>query len=174
MADSEFGPPGNRTVMDDGRIVVSLPFSEPETDEGRLTRVDLIFTGVAHTDVTFEVRIFLNNIDVSDRSERTPENNYGGKFVVFGHGGCFGDTDHCAVPEAGLENALAVDTQRGHPLAPQKKIITITEPLRHIFEAGNGLETVTLVPIKRMPRNEDCGQAPGVFTFSSVRLEAYR
>ena len=74
---------------------LDLTFEAGPEQETAFTRADLVFTGVDHSSLSYEVRVFLNNTDVDDETPCIPEVGYAGSFSVFGHGNCFGDIGHC-------------------------------------------------------------------------------
>jgi hypothetical protein len=67
-----------------------LTFDPGTTLETSFERADLVFEGVDHAQGSYEVRVFLNNKKADDKTARTPRTGYAGRFVVFGHGRCFG------------------------------------------------------------------------------------
>jgi hypothetical protein len=153
-----------------------LTFDTGPTQESAFKRADLVFEGVDHTRDSYEVRVFLNNKSANEQTARSPETGYVGRFVVFGHGRCFGEQDHCE-PAITLAPGQAIDPSGGHqhPLTPQTKILTITEPLRRILRSrGKRLRTLTFVPISKTPRREQRGLAPGLFKYARVSLRTYR
>lgn len=167
------GEPGSvMEERDDGAIVVAMPFAGKQDFD----RADLIFSGVGHRDSSYEVRVFLNNPKASAETARTPENGYGGKFIVFGHGGCAGDEGHCDIHGAPTDmTAVAIAYERPHPMTPLTQVITITDRLKDILQKSkDGLSTLTLVPIKQMPKKSDSGPAKGVFSYKRVSLQTYR
>jgi hypothetical protein len=106
-------------------------------------RADLVFDGLDHSGASFEARIFINNPDADATTEMTAQNRYAGRFHIFGHGGCFGDTGHCEV--RGVPRPY--DPRPAHPLTPMRKVVIATEALRReIRRSGKGL-TLTIVPI---------------------------
>jgi tyrosinase len=142
-----------------------LAFDPGPTQETAFKRADLVFEGVDHARDSYEVRVFLNNKDADEQTARSPETGYAGRFVVFGHGRCFGEQDHCE-PALAAAPAQAIDPSGGHqhPLTPETRILTITEPLRRILSApGRRLKTLTFVPVSKAPRREQRGLAPGRF-----------
>ncbi len=152
-------------------IHVNLIFDPGPEQETSFTRADLVFTGVDHSDISYEVRIFLNNKEADDQTPRTPETGYAGKFVVFGHGKCFGDLGHCDVPEP----QPGVDFYSQHPLTRQRMVVPITQALqRLLLNPATRLETVTLVPIAKAPKRSDYGLTSKLFKFDQVSLRTYR
>jgi hypothetical protein len=153
-----------------------LAFDPGLTQETAFRRADLVFEGVDHARDSYEVRVFLNNKKADEQTARSPETGYAGRFVVFGHGRCFGEQDHCE-PAIAAAPAQAIDPSGGHqhPLTPQTKILTITEPLRRILTSPDKrLKTLTFVPISKAPRRERRGLAPGLFKYTRVSLRTYR
>ena len=153
-----------------GTMSLKMPFRSGG-QETSFTRADLVFTGVNHSGTSYEVRAFLNNLVADCETARGPEAGYAGRFVVFGHGNCFGDVGHCDVPST----VGGVGRHLQHPITPQKKIVTITKPLLAILETDeNGLKTVTLVPVSKAPNPTDRGLVPEVLTSLNVSLRTYR
>ena len=153
-----------------------LAFEPGPTQDTAFKRADLVFEGVDHARDSYEVRVFLNNKDADEQTARSPETGYAGRFVVFGHGRCFGEQDHCE-PALTAAPAQAIDPSGGHqhPLTPETRILTITEPLRRILSApGRRLKTLTFVPVSKAPRREQRGLAPGLFKYDRVSLRTYR
>ena len=164
------------TTHKDGTVVLAMPFSGGASAANSFSRADLIFDGVDHSDMSYEVRVFLNNPKANAKIPRSPENGYAGKFVVFGHGGCSGQEGHCAIQGAptGL-TAADIEAERPHPLTPITQVITITDRLKELLNrTGDGLETLTLVPIKVLPDKSDAGSAKGLFKYQRVSLQTYR
>jgi hypothetical protein len=50
------------------------------------SRADLVFDGVEQAGPSYEVRVFLNNAHVDERTPRTSEEGYAGAFHVYGYG----------------------------------------------------------------------------------------
>lgn len=177
MAEAEAEPEtaGTRTLLATGAISVAMPFSVAEMRATPFSRADLIFTGVRHDADSYEVRVFFNNEAATDKTKRTPENGYAGKFVVLGHGGCAGTEDHCQAQSRAPDPIPALaGLMRDDPAAPQTRFITVTEPLRRLAEAdGEGLRTVTLVTIVMTPRAADERMAADVLGYERMRLETY-
>lgn len=154
-----------------------LAFDLGPAQEAAFKRADLVFEGVDHARDSYEVRVFLNNKNADEKTARSPETGYAGRFVVFGHGRCFGEQDHCEPALAATAPAQAIDPSGGHqhPLTPQTRIVTITEPLRRILSSpGKRLKTLTFVPVSKAPRREQRGLAPGLFKYRRVSLRTYR
>jgi tyrosinase len=118
-----------------------------------------------------ELDINQNNPEADETTPRALEQGYGGRFVVFGHGGCYGDLGHCDVP---TESRGPHDLRPPHPLAPQTRIITVTEALERVLREGEGeLTSVTLVPISKDPIRENRGLTESLFRFDRVELLTY-
>ena len=75
---------------------VSDPLAVPPPSEGYCwSSAELLVYGVDHSGPSYEVRVF---VDAPDADAQTPlelDAGYAGCFTVFGHGGCYGDDDHC-------------------------------------------------------------------------------
>jgi hypothetical protein len=124
---------------------VSEPLKLPDAREADFYRADLEFYGVDHSGASFEARVFLDNDEADRETPATAESRYAGSFHIFGHGGCFGDRGHCEVPDAPLHE---FDRRPVHQLLPQKKVVTITGPLRTLLAGRRGGSvTVTVVPV---------------------------
>jgi hypothetical protein len=154
-----------------GVLVAEVSFRPTSPEEDRFTRADLVFSGVDHSETSYEVRVFLNNPTADASTPRTAEHGYAGRFVVFGHGGCFGDEGHCEVPS---QPRAGTDLRLAHPLTPQTKLVTVTDALRRILaEQGEGLRQVTLVPVSKDPSQELRGPTDGLFRFDGFELQTY-
>jgi hypothetical protein len=137
---------------------------------GAFTRADLVFTGVDHSGGSYEVLVFLNNDTATGTSAHSVDQGYGGRFVIFGHGGCYGDVGHCDVPP----ERSADDLRPAHPLTPVTKVVNITDALRHVLAADKeGLKSVTLVPVALTPRPEDSAVTADLFRFDGLTLKTY-
>jgi hypothetical protein len=134
------------------------------------TRADITFTGVDHSGVSYEVRLFFNNPDATADTPRAPEQGYAGRFVVLGHGGCFGGDGHCDPP---MVQTDPTDLRGRHPLTPQDTYVTVTNALRRVLADGGALRTVTLVPVSVMPRHADRKPAPELLKFGEFLLQTY-
>ena len=101
-ADQLGGSHGPCRINVDGRAPAcsspTSPSDPPAPRKAGSPRADLVFSGVDHSQTSYEVRVFLNNPTADASTPRTAEHGYAGRFVVFGHGGCFGDEGHCEVP----------------------------------------------------------------------------
>ena len=176
--------PNRKVVRKDGAFVLPLRFRARDAGGTAFNRADLVIEGVTHEADSYEVRIFLNNPGASAETSQSVSDGYAGNvfghgpppFSVFGHGGCYGGSAHCEIagaPTATVSLAIAVTVP--HPLTPKRKTVTITKPLKALLKnPDSNLETVTLVPIRKAPRREDCGPAADLFSYQRVRLQTYR
>jgi tyrosinase len=154
-----------------GVLVAEVSFRPVGPEERRFTRADLVFFGVDHSHTSYEVRVFLNNPKADASTPRTAEHGYAGRFVVFGHGGCFGDEGHCDVPS---EPRGSTDLRLTHPLTAQTKLVTVTDALRRVLaEQEEGLSQVTLVPISKDPSQEQRRPTDSLFRFDGFELQTY-
>lgn len=69
---------------------VPLPPIAENADSG-----ELIFYGVERRGASYEARVFVNNRQAALDTPRELADGYAGRFTVFGHGGCVGDSGHC-------------------------------------------------------------------------------
>ncbi len=153
-----------------------LKFDAGTGQETMFKRADLIFEGVDHAHGSYEVRVFLNNKKADETTARSAETGYAGRFVVFGHGHCFGEEGHCDASIAAIPSpTTAPGGGRQHPMTPGRHVLTITEQLDRILNApGKRLETLTLVPVSKAPRREERGGLTDLFKFGGVSLRTYR
>lgn len=150
----------------------TLQFRPDATDENEFSRADLVFNEVDHSNISYEVRVFLNQPKADEKTPRKLEEGYAGRFVVFGHGGCFGDIGHCEIPTG---PRAAHDLRPQHPLTPQTKIVTITNALKYILqEQGAELKNVTLVPFSKDPLKKNRKPNEKLLKFESMELRTYR
>jgi hypothetical protein len=140
-------------------------------EDGPFSRVDLVFTGVDHSDASYEVRAYLNDPEATFETPRDPDRGYAGRFVVFGHGGCFGDDGHCEVP---APSADRTDLRLPHQLTPATKLITITDALTKVLaEQPDGLYSVTLVAVSKGALRANRGPTDTLARFDTVELQSY-
>ncbi len=105
-------------------------------------RADIQFQGVDHSGASYQARIFLNNSDADETTEKTAQKGYAGSFHIFGHGGCFGDVGHCEIRGP----RRPYDPRPEHPLKPTEKVVIASDAIRKVMDEGNEV-TVTVVPI---------------------------
>jgi hypothetical protein len=151
--------------------ITTRPLELPELDDGDLMdRADLVFYGVDHSGASYEARIFLNNPNADTDTETDAESGFAGSFVVFGHGGCYGDEGHCL---PGRRHTDAFDRRPPHPLTPYTKTVVVTEAIeRAIADTATRDITVTVVPVIAQPfEGRTVDEPPTAFT--EVRLLTY-
>jgi hypothetical protein len=158
-----------RTGDTEQTLVIDLRFPAEE-GLAAFTRADVVITGVDHSGISYEVRLFLNNPAATAETPRTAEQGYAGRFTIFGHGGCYGGEGHCEVP---APSADPTDLRPAHPLTPLDTYVTITDALRRVLADGGALQTVTLVPVSITPRRADRKPAPELLHFADVSLRTY-
>jgi hypothetical protein len=144
---------------------ITLP---PAAVANDFTHADIVFYGIEHRGPSFAGRVYLNSPDVDVDTPRQLEHGYAGSFVIFGHGGCFGDEGHCNVPT----QRDPFDSRPPHGLLPQTQPVDVTEALRRV---EGGELTVTVVPVVR-GQSEDEGEfvRADVLFFTELRLLTYR
>jgi hypothetical protein len=128
---------------------VSPPIELPDR-EVAFSRADLVFYGIDHSGSSFEAKISLGDEPA-------------GSFFIFGHGGCFGDVGHCDIPE----RVDRFDLRPPHQLLPATRVVTVTEHIRRLVEAGERSVPVTVVA--RTPGS----RSNKVLQFDTVRLLSY-
>jgi hypothetical protein len=143
----------------------SPPIEVPERAAGEpFTRADLIFYGVGHSGPSYEALIFLNNPRAEIETARAAENGYAGSFVIFGHGGCYGDVGHCDIVQLPAD---PFDVRPPHALEPWTLTVIVTEALGLVTTPEL---TVTLVPV--VPGETD-SRGSDVLELAHVRLATY-
>lgn len=157
-----------RTTESGQASVVDLHLAAQEA--APFTRADVVFTGLDHSGLSYEVRLFLNDPNATASTPRDEDHRYAGRLTVFGHGGCYGDIGHCDVPEPSTD---PTDLRPPHPLTPLDTYVTVTDALRRVLRQDGALNTLTLVPMSITPRRQDRGPAPELLHFHDVSLRTY-
>lgn len=142
-----------------------LPLS-PTVHTGEFSGAELVFYDVDHSGPSFEALVFLNSPDVDVQTPLELEAGFAGSFVIFGHGGCFGDEGHCEVPTFHKD---PFDSRPLHPLTPHTKLVDITAALKRYAAAEDHLLITVLAVVPGDPGPE---LSDSLF-FSAVRLLAY-
>jgi hypothetical protein len=153
-------------------MATTVEVPRPPLSPDEFSRADLEFRGVDHSGPSFEARVYLNNPDADAETGCTEDTGYAGSFYVFGHGGCFGETGHCEVPEGPRS---PFDRRLPHQLTPQFRTVVITEAFRHVLRTGDGSTfTATIVPVVRdNPASLVADDAGDPLQFESVSLITY-
>jgi tyrosinase len=150
---------------------MATPFTSAPLDTAdlrtRFSRADIEFLNVDHSGSSYEGRVYLNNPEADETTERSAASGYAGSYFIFGHGGCLGDEGHCEVRPRD-----AYDPRPGHPLSGARKVVIATEAVRRAAASGDQL-TVTVVPVIRSigPRS---GWDDDVLALEAVRIVTYR
>ncbi|HEX8742874.1 MAG TPA: hypothetical protein VF712_07055 [Thermoleophilaceae bacterium] len=105
-------------------------------DAAGFDHAELVFEGVEQAGPSFEGRVFVNNPNADERTEKTPANGYVGSFHVFGFGGLAADTGEGAAGGARLPGTQRVKAD--------------AEALRAAM-AGSEELTVKVVPVPADP-----------------------
>src|SRR6476646_1543903 len=101
-------------------------------------RAELVFGGVDQAGPSFEARVFLNNPNADENTERAAEAGYAGSFHVFGYG---------TPPPPAIAEAQAKREPGSGPVAPiEKRVYADDAALRAALEQSDQL-TVTVVPV---------------------------
>jgi hypothetical protein len=138
----------------------------PAVAAGQYSRADLIFYGVDHSEASYEGRVYLN-APRANASTGRDHAGYAGSFVVFGHGGCFGDVGHCDIP---TEPSDPFDLRPDHPLTPATKVVIVTEALHRIVAAAGDSGAIKVTVVAVAPGKE----SNQYLAFDEVRLVTYR
>ena len=145
---------------------VSAPLAlAPLADGYAWSDAQLIVYGVDHSGASHEVRVFLDAPNADATTPLTSEAGYAGCFTVFGHGGCYGDDDHCD-PNARFSDEY--DLRLPHQSRPQTKVVRVTEALRAI--TGDSVQ-VTLVAV--VPGDAGWSKVFDAFRADELRLVTY-
>jgi tyrosinase len=145
---------------------VSSPVRLPAGEVGTLfTRIDLVLEGVDHSGISYELRVYLNNAEATAATPRQPDAGYVGSLHVFGHGGCFGEEGHCAIP---ARTRGGFDLRPPHPLTPTNMWLELTAPLTDAAARAEAV-TVTVVPIYVTDPDPEA-----TLSFERVTLNVYR
>lgn len=142
-----------------------LPLS-PAVLEGEFDAADLVFYDVDHSGPSFRALVFFNVADASLDTPLELDAGYAGSFVVFGHGGCFGEAGHCHVPPGHKD---PFDSRPLHPLTPQTQLVDVSDALQVARGQGEYL-SVTVLPIVPGP---EAAEQRDVLEFSAMRLLTY-
>lgn len=153
-----------------GILTAKLHFNPDHSSESQFKRADLVFSNVKHGKESYEVWAYLNNPKASDRTPRDINKGYAGRFIVFGHGGCFGDRGHC---DYSTRKYSTYDLRYRHPLTPVTKIITVTRALNYVLDQDKWLQSVTLVPIIKRAKRKDSGRDSSIMNFEDMALRLY-
>jgi hypothetical protein len=140
---------------------VSPPLELPASDQA-FSRADLIFYGLDHSNSSFEGRVFVHAPDATHQTT-TSDEHYAGSFYILGHGGCFGDVGHCDVPQ----RTDPFDLRPPHQLQPGIRVLTVTDAVRRLADAGVTETPVTVIAHAAADRPND------VLAFETVRLITY-
>jgi hypothetical protein len=108
----------------------------------RLRRADIEVSGLDHGGPSYELRIFLDNVDADAATDPTQDNGYAGSIYVYGYG------------ERPAPAARSGDAP-GSPRTLVTRSIIATDAVRAAAARGP-LASVTLVPVDARP-NADLG-----------------
>ena len=116
-------------------------------------RADLLFYGLDHSGPSFEARVFVDPRAVSREADST-HRAYAGKFFIFGHGGCFGESQR-----TGRRDPRAAAGRRAHERAGLlHRRVGNSEPYRRPHTVRDGKHGArrdlgVLQPARRSLRN---------------------
>jgi hypothetical protein len=127
----------------------------------RICRVDLVLYGIDPGGESYEGRIFIGRKPPAGAGPDHP--SYAGSFYVFGHGECWGEEGHCDVPTERDE----FDLRLPHHLEPHLAIVTVTDHIRELIDAGDTEAAVTVAA------HTADGTAVKALAFTKLRLLTY-
>jgi hypothetical protein len=138
----------------------SKPLELPEPDRP-ISRVDLVVYDIDHSGESYEGRVFIGKKPPA--GAEVDYRSYAGSFYVFGHGSCQGEAGHCEVPTDRDE----FDLRLPHHLEPHLAILTVTDHVQGLIEAGATAAPVTVAA-------HDAAGAPlKALAFTRMRLLTY-
>jgi hypothetical protein len=146
-------------------VTLELPGAQ---DAVEFSRADLTFSGLDHSHVSYEARVFFDN-PRADADTPLDDPGYAGSFHVFGHGGCFGEEGHCAVRGP----VTAFDRRLPHQLVPATRVLICTEAVRALIAAGRERVEVTVVPVIRPGPLSTDDPPDHVLSFDQVALHTF-
>lgn len=141
----------------------SLPDLEHEEH-----RFDLLLRGLETVCPSYEGRVFFNNPDADETTERDEESGYAGSFHIFGHS-CYGDPGHCDVRPP----RRPYDDRPPSPALPAEVHLTVTDALIRAAVANDGVVTVTIVPVVSDVPDYVTANVENVLKLETVSLIAY-
>jgi len=118
------------------------------------------------TEGSYEVRVFFNQPDATDKTPTDGNAKYGGSFYLFGHGPCIGDDGHCEVV-----SRRPGDQRPPHHNAPQNLTFDVTEAVKSLAKSRKKSNDVSVSFVLLDPQGEPA--APDEFAFEGVSLETY-
>lgn len=147
------------------RFVSDPLFVAPPSGAYAWATAELLVYGVDHSGPSYEVRVFVDAPDADVETPLTLQAGYAGCFTIFGHGGCFGDDDHC---DPNKRFSDAYDLRLPHQSALQTKIVRVTDAVR---QAGADAVTITLVAVE--PDESGGPRSSDAFAAEEIRLVTY-
>lgn len=135
---------------------------ELPSPEHRISRIDLVLYGVDHSGDSYEGRVFIGG--KKPRPGAGAEHpSYAGSFYVFGHGSCQGEEGHCELPD----ERDPFDLRLPHHLEPHVAILTVTDAVRALTDAGGEKAAVTVAA------HDADGEPIEALAFTKLRLLTY-
>lgn len=152
-------------------IVVKFNYTWPEDIGDFIPRFDIVFESVNHSEGSYEVRVFINNPEAGIFTPKSQKDGYAGRFVVFGHGGCFGSKGHCDYDALDFD---IVNPERSHPVAPIRRVVTVPNGLiENYAKSRSRVKTLTLVPISKSGEHARAESAVDIFQYSDISIRTY-
>jgi hypothetical protein len=127
-----------------------------------ISRVDLVLYEVDHSGASYEGRVFVGGKKPA-AAAGVEHPSYVGSFHVFGHGRCQGEEGHCDVPT----EHDPFDLRLPHHLEPHLAIVTVTDAVTALIDAGKEKATVTIAA------HDGGGEPVEALAFTGLRLITY-
>jgi tyrosinase len=112
---------------------------------------------------SLEIRVFLNQAEVSAETLTEGNPHYAGSIYLFGHGECAGSAGHCDIPE---QPRAKGDLRPPHHLTPMQTQLDVTDAVMKLVGAEAAV-SVTLVAVD--PQGKQI-QTPGI-DFEAISFE---
>jgi hypothetical protein len=158
----KYNRPGLKTYVSKE---LQLDISKLEND---FKRADIEIHNVDHSGLSYEGRVFLNNPNASQKTKLTLDEGYVGSYHIFGHGGCYGDLGHCAIPK----ERGKYDFRPSHHLKPEYKRIIITDALRKLGKNTDKF-IISIVPFVPSRTSESNSNSRDIIKFDKIGIVTY-
>jgi hypothetical protein len=127
-----------------------------------ISRIDLVLYELDHSGPSYEGRVFIGG-GRPGPTAGAEHPSYAGSFHVFGHGPCRGEEGHCEVPA----ERDPFDFRLPHHLEPHLAILTVTDAVRALIDAGEEKARVSIAA------HDGDGEQVEALAFTKLRLLTY-
>jgi tyrosinase len=118
------------------------------------------------TEGSYEVRVYFNQPDATEKTPTEGNEHYGGTFYLFGHGSCIGDEGHCE-----LVPRRADDQRPLHHYTPTNLTFDVTDAVKALAKSAKKRKDVNVSFVVLDPAGNPA--APSEFAFEGVSLETH-